>query len=206
MATYVAARLYGLFAANAAVCVIARRGPTHFSQLILWNTETDVFTTGQWIHGNVTSGTLSSDGKYAALCIVGGKTKSGFYPDGCYMVICRPPFFTALEFWEGYSRGDVSFREGDVIAWPGSEYPHEHRSRTKCPFQVTTSKIELPKIVTRRLTQGYGEQILADQQGRLVKFEAGAVYDVSRDEPRLLCNLNPNKFEEVISPDWARHW
>jgi hypothetical protein len=52
-----------------------------------------------------------------------------------------------------------------------------------------------------------------DKQGRLVWAEAGKIWALSpKNAPldfadaKMLIDLNPNKFEEVVAPAWAREW
>ena len=55
-------RLQVLFAAEARKAVILRRGPrTHYC-LINWDLETDTFTEGQWMKGNIKLCDLSPTG------------------------------------------------------------------------------------------------------------------------------------------------
>ena len=46
-------RLFPIFAREKSVCVIFRRGPSKWTQLILWDTETDEITNGQWFKGRI---------------------------------------------------------------------------------------------------------------------------------------------------------
>lgn len=57
-------RLDVLFAAEAPVAVISRRGPRRHYRLIHWDLETDTFTPGQWMIGDVQITDLSPDGRY----------------------------------------------------------------------------------------------------------------------------------------------
>jgi hypothetical protein len=51
-----------LFAARAPEAVILRRGPRVHYQLILWDTDADIFEPGQWMRGNVRLADLSPSG------------------------------------------------------------------------------------------------------------------------------------------------
>jgi hypothetical protein len=55
-------RLTALFAANAPVSVLLRRGPKRHWRLILWDLNTDRFILGQWMKGIVELSDLSADG------------------------------------------------------------------------------------------------------------------------------------------------
>jgi hypothetical protein len=56
-------RLSVLFAANAPKAVILRRGPKKHFRLIMWDLDTDTFTLGQWMKGEVHLCDLSPDGR-----------------------------------------------------------------------------------------------------------------------------------------------
>src|SRR5215469_4929229 len=49
----VPARLFMIVARRSPVAVIFRRGPSHWVQLIKWDTGNDTFQTGQWLHGRI---------------------------------------------------------------------------------------------------------------------------------------------------------
>lgn len=55
-------RLDALFASDAPVAVILRRGPKRFYRLIKWDLDTDTFELGQWMVGEVGLSDLSPDG------------------------------------------------------------------------------------------------------------------------------------------------
>ncbi len=57
-------RLDALVAANGRNAVILRRGPRTHYQLINWDTLSDVFLPGQWMHGGIRLFDLSPDGRY----------------------------------------------------------------------------------------------------------------------------------------------
>jgi hypothetical protein len=46
-------RLSLVFASEAPVAVVLRRGPTEWVELIRWDTSTDFFEHGQWLHGKI---------------------------------------------------------------------------------------------------------------------------------------------------------
>jgi hypothetical protein len=91
-----------LLARTASVGVILRRGPSHWVQLIHWDTKQDVFTPGQWFHGRIYElrCDLSLNGKlfvYAAYK-PGNARKHPDYGDR-WTAISKPPYFTALALW-----------------------------------------------------------------------------------------------------------
>ena len=82
------ARLTVLFAPEAPIAVIYRLGPAKKTQMWLWNTETDEFTPGQWINGQIhDDSSLSPDGRYVI---------SRVMRKDQHTVLSHPPFFFAL--------------------------------------------------------------------------------------------------------------
>lgn len=100
-------RLFPIFAREAKITVIFRRGPSKFTQLILWNTETDEITYGQWFKGRIYERRcdLSPDG--TKLIYFAQKLNSRTIADSEYTyawtAISKPPYLTALALW---AKGD----------------------------------------------------------------------------------------------------
>ncbi|RYG40542.1 hypothetical protein EON79_22440, partial [bacterium] len=99
------ARVFGFVAAEADVCVLLRRGPSKWVLMVRWDLATDEFEIGQWLSDRVYErrSDLSVDGKlfvYQAL-----NSKWGTERGGAYSAVCRPPYFTALAFWEQGTNG-----------------------------------------------------------------------------------------------------
>lgn len=93
------ARLHCLLSGNNKIVAIYRQGPTKWTQLILWNLETDEFTLGQWMKGSVyhQKSSISFDGRYIATAIAKYAAKSEdankYYS---WTSISKPPYFSAL--------------------------------------------------------------------------------------------------------------
>src|SRR5215469_4252766 len=96
-------RLEILLARTAPVGVIFRRGPSRWVQLILWDTKSDKFETGQWFHGHIYVGRsdLSPDG--SLLIYFANKFNRKTISDREYTYawtgISKPPYLTALALW-----------------------------------------------------------------------------------------------------------
>lgn len=93
-------RLFVYLARTAPVGVVLRRGPSAWSRLSVWRTDTDQVEHGQWLRGRVYERRcdVSADGSlfaYFTFKATGGpdvKTDS-------WAAISRPPDFTALALW-----------------------------------------------------------------------------------------------------------
>ncbi len=203
------ARLVGYFATHAPICVIARRGPSRYTQLILWNTETDEFTPGQWAKGHVDYATLSSKGTHMALGIMGASSKIYSASEIQIALVCRPPYFEALEMIVGgLCATTIAFLPDDLL------YAKVHESRElgafefarrKCPFK----RVEIWPIKrdqAHKIDASWGPMDGFDQGGRAILFEAGRVLDISGAEPVLLFDTNPLRPAVVETPDWAKEW
>lgn len=230
------ARIVGYFCETAPVCVIARTGPRNWTQLILWNTETDEFTPGQWIRGRVISLSFSRDGKYIATNVESAKCAPNSTHTG-YSIISKPPYFTALEIWIGMShnspgdvyplRAYVEFGSDDVIYH--REGKHKINAKNQSPFQYAVknrqsyrdrySQEEMDNILEnlkskfkKIRSKEYEPEVLSARiesklkSGRIIVFDKGCIYEVTDGIEVLLLDTNSNKFEEVIAPDWATEW
>ncbi len=98
-----ASRLFPVFARTAPQAVIFRRGPSDWTRLILWHTDTDEFEPGQWFKGRVFErrSDLSPNGE--KLIYFARKTNWHTLHDEEYTrawtAISRPPYYTALALW-----------------------------------------------------------------------------------------------------------
>ena len=97
------ARLFMILARKSSTAVVFRRGPSHWVQLIKWNTETDTFEVVQWFHGRIYEhrADLSPDGSlliYFAQKISPHTLKDQEFTHS-WTAISKPPYFTALTLW-----------------------------------------------------------------------------------------------------------
>ena len=102
-------RLSLVFARSAPIAVLFRRGPTRGVKVIKWNTSTDSFEDGQWLHGNIYSERcdLSPNGE---LLVYFARRHGPVAEDRGYAVtftaVSKPPYLTALALWpEGSTWG-----------------------------------------------------------------------------------------------------
>jgi hypothetical protein len=194
------ARITGYFAKAAPVCIIGRRGPSKWTQFIRWRTDTDEFEPGQWIKGKIDYLTLTSDGRYAAVGIMVEPQQ--------HSIICKPPYFTALEVWIlDLCVHAIGFTEDDHIICDPADESIVHATNT-CPFERVSNVIG-NRVVRFNYDHDYvikGGQIGYDQQERRVQFSEGKIYALDSEEPRLLYDTNPNRFEPVEAPSWATEW
>jgi hypothetical protein len=96
-------RLFVYLAREAPIAVVLRRGPSDWTQLSLWHTDTDAIEAGQWLKGRVYERRcdVSAGGSlFAAFVRQSGAARPG-QPKGAdtWVAVSRPPYFTALALW-----------------------------------------------------------------------------------------------------------
>lgn len=89
-------RLYAILARKAPRAVIFRRGPSDRVLLIGWNTETDTFEIGQWLHGRIYERRCDLSPEGDLLIYFAANYRP---PLRSWTAISRPPFLTALALW-----------------------------------------------------------------------------------------------------------
>src|SRR5579871_2238579 len=104
MTTKQECRLFVIFAREAHKAVIFRRGPRLWTQLILWNTDSDTFIEGQWFKGTIYTKRCDLSPDASKLIYFGAKHYKRFKPDAVtknnWTAISRPPYLTALALWD----------------------------------------------------------------------------------------------------------
>src|SRR5262249_19012405 len=99
-------RLFVYLARTAPLAVVLRRGPSAWTQLSLWHTDTDTFQHGQWFRGRVYEQrcALSPDGAlFVAFARKGPVRPRPAAAADSWVAGSRPPYFTALALWFGGS-------------------------------------------------------------------------------------------------------
>ncbi len=95
-------RLVVFLARDAPLGVVLRRGPSPWTQLSLWHTDTDTFVRGQWFKGRVYERRcdVSADGSLL-LYFARKTTRRVLTSPGTdtWLALSRPPWFTALALW-----------------------------------------------------------------------------------------------------------
>lgn len=185
--------------------------------MIVWHTDTDNFVVGQWVKGMVHQISLCSDGSHAAVGIrsrrpvreVRGRVSAN--DDREYYVICRPPYFTALEIWVGSWNWTFAHFYRDQIYHNADPGWHELRARDTRggrPFldggEPWPSWEDL--LGGNKLNSRTGPAEGKDQSGRAVRLADGCIYAEVKGKWKLLLDTCSHRFEEVETPGWARSW
>ncbi len=151
-------RLYVILAREAPIGVIFRRGPAKRVQLLHWNTDTDTFTPGQWLHGRIYEkrSDLSPNGKL--LVYAARKEQAYTRRDEPYRpawtAISKPPYVTALALW----LDSISFGGGlffsDTKVWlnhDGHPEPHPGHVPQGIYAYNSASDVSEEVLLNRRL-------------------------------------------------------
>lgn len=203
----VPARIQGYFARKAPVCVIVRRGPTKYTQLIRWRTDIDLFEPGQWMRGKVDAFSMTSDGAYAAIKVMGARSRLHSWEDTQVVILCRPPYLTALEVYiGGLCLTHAEFLPDDRLLARGGV--HSVHAQNRCPFERIERLGERVEFAERNydLDARWRQAVGVDQGGRRIRMHYGRIFAGDAGQERLLFDCNDYAFEEVVAPKWAARW
>lgn len=132
-------RVKGILAEKAKVGVLIRQGPHEWFQLILWNTETDEITRGQWVHHDVHLCDVSPDGKLVVYFAHNWRRSK----HAAWVGVSRPPFFSVLVSWPataGPGTGGGVFKDNRELLLGGCLGPAES-ARKKIPLRASTGSL-----------------------------------------------------------------
>ena len=179
--------------------------------MIKWHTDTDVFEVGQWIRGKVDSFSMTGTGSHAAISVMGGRSRMRENQDEFwqYSLVCRPPYFSALEVRFGLLTNTYyALSADDQIEFNGGTL--KVNAEDKCPFPEVTAPLAwtFDGVICGTpfcdATQGPAKG--TDQSGREILFDSGNIFAIENGEPRLLFDTNPLEFTPVEPPTWALTW
>lgn len=199
-----APRLVCHFARAAKVAVIVRRGPSRYSQMILWRTDNDEFELGQWIRGHVKEFTMTSDAKYAAVKVMATRTRIKSWEDTQQAIVCRPPYFTALEVYLGGLCSTHAYidRHDRLFTLGGRKVVN---ATGRCPLE-RTEKWPVDLGYPNQIDSSSGPAKGRDQGDRKIQVSDGKIFAVEDGEQRLLFDASLNSFEAVEALEWAKEW
>ena len=173
--------------------------------MILWHTDRDEFEFGQWIRGSVSNLTMTRDASYAALGLMGLWPRDDSDTAEQCSVICRPPFFTALELLRGgLALNHFHITPQDELVVHGENL--DILAPNPCPLKrisgAERGDCPLDHPYTLRGEGSSGP----DQQGRTILLREGGIYVCESSGLRLLLDTNPFRFESTPPPEWATRW
>lgn len=209
-------RLYVLFARDADIGVILRRGPTRWVQVIRWDTRYDTFEDGAWFHGRIYEDycDVSPDGEL--FVYFAAKHNRGLSADEygyALTAVSRAPWLSALALWPspvGTWPGGGRFRgERHLTLLPPGEIAGEATSHSKHPpprglavdvgcwrdFARAKPMIEVEGA------QWSGR----DQKNRIVFARDGKLFRRINGQDCEVMDFNGRVPEPRRAPSWAEH-
>jgi hypothetical protein len=225
-------RLALIFAQEAPVVVVLRRGPTRWVEVIKWNTQEDVFEHGQWLHGRIYEERcgVSPNGRlfvYFALKYGKVATKQGYKQT--YTAVSRPPFLTALALWPTGSTwgGGGRFIDNqtlrlaygkDATYHPGvgpteiymAPLPAHHPHHPPTGLRIETNLDRYApdhNFKDRDMEYPGAEWFGRDHAGRKVFVKEGKLYRLDQEANEILLkDFNADKVRHIEAPQWAKEW
>ena len=223
-------RLSLVFARDAPIVVVLRRGPSRMVEVVKWQTDTDQFEHGQWFYGRIYAERcgLSPNGSllvYFAMKYGRVDAKNGYKQT--FTAVSRPPYLTALAMWpQGDTWGGGGRFIGDHtlrLAYGAHGTSHPRVADTQ--ICMTPAPAAHPQHQPRGLRietnldqyspdAGFldhvtsdGAWIGTDHRGRRIIVRDGRILvgDPTGGET-LLKDFNGDTKRRVISPGWARNW
>lgn len=207
-------------AREAPVGVIIRRGPSKWFHIVKWDTSTDTFEEGAWLHGRIYEDRcdVSFDGRlfvYLAAQHKQSQREAGY--GGIWTAVSRPPWLTALALWpseNGTWGGGGKFLERKqlVLFW-GSGEPHSDHQ----PYDLKISRQSLEEWRSRSIANMQPPPVNEadwsgyDQRGRVIFTLGGKLYALigigHKDCKEVeLADFTDRRPHSVPPPKWAHHW
>lgn len=224
-------RLSLVFAHDAPIAVILRRGPSKWVEVVKWRTDTDEFEHGHWFHGHIYGERcgLSPNGElfvYFAMKQGRVDTENGYQQT--FTAVSRPPYLTALAMWP---HGDTWGGGGRFVdnrtlrlAYGGAGHT-SHSGVADTEIYMASLPDAHPRHPPRPLTVETDLERYKPDAGFLDRMDPGGAWIgrdhrqrriVARDgcilvvEPNgvetLLRDFRRDARRAVIAPDWARSW
>lgn len=212
-------RLSFVFAREAPVAVIFNRSRSKWVQVVRWNTRTDEFDYGQWLHGRIypEKCDLSPDGTF--LVYFARKETRIDFSSGhqrTYTAVSKPPYLTALALWHwgGTYGGGGRFNSNSELCLAcgeGFDRPHPdhlplglsivHPQLSSCEYGGDRGfKLEESPIPN---AEWFGR----DQAGSSVYAKEGKLFRFSSNGiSTLLADFNNIERTFKDAPDWAKSW
>lgn len=180
-----------------------KRGPARWTQLVLWDTKTDVFTEGAWLRGRIYEAKcdVSPDGQlfvYAALQGNGSETSYSH----AYTAVSRPPWLHALALWPVGTTygGGGRFLDDRRLALRGGcvwtahpDHPATGLEILQQPTECHRSTGEVPDA----------EWSGRDQDDRLVYARSGRIIARTAGKEVELASFAPHRPDPRPPPAWA---
>lgn len=179
------AKLFAIFAAQAPVGVILRRGPSHWYHVIRWNVDHDTFEHGAWIKGRIYEShcDVSPDGNLLVYAVMRQSFGQPGFPR-YYTAVSRLPWLTALAVWP------------EMTTYEGGGHFTGNRSLT-----ILAGKKHHPDFPPDGLQLGVWHGSLRDFRSEPSGFVEGADWCGRDYKNRLLFSRGGRLFQRVDADD-----
>lgn len=182
------ARIWGFVASDAPRIVLLRRGPSRWTRMYVWNTETDEITAGSWFVGHIyyLGCDLSPDGEYFVYYATNNSKKrldsarERFGIDYLFewTTLCKPPYFKSCGTWTHscLTGGGGHFRSQRSLALFSYSLRQELVA-SDSEVQVSFDAFNSPFEIGLHRTGWQGLPLLSWQHGHLNKKSLSLEWD-----------------------------
>ncbi len=196
-----APRLFVIFARDAPVAVVVRRGPAAWTQLTSWRTDSDVFTAGAWFRGRIYEEKcdLSPDGVLFVYAAFQGRRLGTGYTQS-WTAVSRAPWLHALTLWPMGTTygGGGRFVENRRLVLRGAGKVHpEHPLHG---IEVVSGEAEVHRSTAE--VEG-AEWSGRDHRDRLVFASNGRIVARQRGLDVELADFTAQRPDPQAPPEWA---
>jgi hypothetical protein len=206
-------RLFVIFARDADVGVILRRGPSKWVQVIRWDTQRDTFENGAWFHGRIYEDAcdVSPDGElfvyFAAKHNRLGKDDEYGY---VWTAVSRPPWLQALALWPnpaGTYPGGGRFSDNRRLTLLTQRFDLLLHSQHPPPRRLRVDQQDWSDFQYRRKQELKGLQWSGrDQRDHIVYASEGKLFRRVNGKDHVLIDFNDRVPDPQPAPAWARRW
>lgn len=195
-------RLFVIVASGSPRAVVLRRGPSSWTQLILWETRGDVFTAGAWFRGRIYEDKcdLSPDGQlFLYATFQGSRTHAKVTTS--WTAISRPPWLHALALWPmgtTYGGGGRFTGNRRVVLRGAGRRSSEHVAQA---IEVVDGEAE-PQRSTQEVEGA--EWSGRDHDNRLVFARHGRIFARSGLRDVELADFTATRPAPQAAPAWAK--
>jgi hypothetical protein len=192
-------RLDLVFAAEAPIAAVLRRGPSRRVHLVVWHTKTDQFVPGEWWHGRVYSERCGLSPNGQLLVYFAYQWRPRYIPEGifAFTAVSRPPHFKPVTLWPADSTwgGGGYFADNRTLclSYGESSAPTAHPDYPPKGFQVKTGQVpRRPNFLPPAGSAVYPDSDWSgkDHQGKNIFTRAGRLYRVVNRKEILLRDFN----------------
>lgn len=182
--------------------MVIRRGPSSWTQLVLWRTDGDTFEEGAWLRGRIypEKCDLSPDGELFVYAAFQGSRLRGKTTDS-YTAVSRPPWLHALALWPmgtTYGGGGRFVGKRALVLRGAGKALDDHPADG---LEIVSGRAELQRSTAE--VEG-AEWSGRDARNRVVYAKEGKLFARSGLGDVEIADLNASAPEPREAPAWAK--